>query len=309
MIYSTSHKRAYQMRSKNFKFVFGAFVVIAGALAFIFFPQGWVVKGRGGGSQLIIIAILPMIIAYTICFLYVLRKKRKEILILSKLLAKKDPAWDLQPISQRIEITFFFLQKSLQEEDLSFVRPFVSDRLFSDLNRQLLQEKKAPQLLVREGVVLRKYSVVNIADYEENSKDSLCVTVSYRMNKYIVDRETRRPITKKTWFKQACYELWVLVYHPEKGWILDIRHESVKLSQLLCFQSFSESYPEQSEDLINMDIGKAIADYEWILQKYNTYPEYPSINSPIVALMIGLVAPWAIVLIIYLRILYNGGFQ
>ncbi len=297
------------MRSKNYKFVFGAFVVIAGALAFIFFPEGWVVKGRGGGSQLITIAILPMLITYTICFLYVLRKKRKQILILSKLLAKNDPAWDLQPILQRIEKTFFLLQKALQEEDLSIVQPFVSDRLFNNLNRQLLQEKKEPNLLVREGAVLRKHSIVNIADYEENCKDSLCATVSYRMNKYIVDRETKRPITKKTWLKQAYYELWVLIYNPERGWILDNRHESVKLSQLLCFQSFSESYPEKTEDLINMEIGKAVADYEWILQKYNDYPEFPSINSPIVALMIGLVAPWAIVLIIYLRMLYNGGLQ
>lgn len=295
------------MRSKNFKLVFGIVAVIAGALAFILFPPNWVVSGRRGGSQLITIAILPMLITYTICFLYVLRKKRKESLILSKLLAKNDPTWDLQPILQRIEKTFFLLQKALQEEELSLVQPFVSDRLFNNITRQLLQEKKAPHLLVREGVVLRKHTVVNIADYEEDSKDSLCATVSYRMNKYIVDRKTKRPITKKPWVKQAYHELWMLIYLPEKGWILDNRHESVKLSQLLCFQSFSESYPKQSEDLIHMEIGKAIADYEWILQKYNTSPEFPSINSPIVALMIGLLAPWAIVLIIFLRILYNGG--
>lgn len=293
------------MKAKHFKIVFGTLVVISSAVAFIFTPH-WLVKGRRGGTILFFMALLPMLIVYTLGFLYVLRKKRRESLLLSKMLAKNDPVWDLQPILQQIEKIFSLLQKAIQDQNISLLQLCVSDRLINNLNHLLKQEQTATQYLVYEGVVLGECTVVGINDYREDNKDSLWATVSYRMKKYAVARETRRPVERKPLFKQEYNELWKLSYHSENGWILEDRYESIKLSQLLSFQSFSESYPRQPEEPICVEIGKAVADYEWILQKSNSPPVFPSINSPIVALMIGLLAPWAIVLIFFLRIFYGG---
>jgi len=294
------------MKLKHFKIVIGTLAVLSSALAFIYTPH-WLVRGRRGGGILIFMAMLPMLIVYSLCFLYVLRKKRKESLILSKILAKKDPEWDLQSILQRIETIFSFLQKAIQDQNISLLQPYVSDRISNDLSIHLNQEQTASQHPVYEGIILGQCTVVCINDYQEDSKDSLWATVSYRMKKYTVARETRRPVGTRPLLKQEYNELWMLIYHPSKGWILEDRRESIKLSQLLLFQSFSESYPKQPEKPICVEIGKAVADYEWILQKNSDSLEVPPINSPIVALMIGLLAPWAIVLIVFLRILHNNG--
>lgn len=294
------------MTSKHAKFVFGTLVVLSSAATFIFTPT-WLVRVRGGGKILIFIAMLPLIIAYSLCLLLVLRKKHRESLILAKALAKNDPAWDLQSIYQHIENVFALLQKATQEKNVSILQPYVSERITDNLNKLFKLEQTATQYQVYEGVVLGKCTVVSINDYREDCKDSLWATVTYRMKTYTVAKKTKRTVGIKPLLKQEYNELWKLTYNPGNGWILEERHESIKLSQLLPLQSFSESYPKQPDVPVYLEIGKAVADYEWMLHGTKGSLEVPPINSPIVALMLGLLAPWIIVLIFFLRIFYNSG--
>lgn len=293
------------MRSKLLKFTIALFAVSSGALVFIFTP-GKLLRGRRGGKLLFVLSLLPMLTVYYGFLAFFMRKKRKESTLLSKLLVKNDPDWELASIQGRIKEIFTSLQQAMQKKNSSLLQPYVSDEVFVKISHFLNQEQASPHALVYEGIVLREQTVVCVTDYLEDSKDALWATVSYRMKKYPVDRETQRPLGKKPFFKEMYNELWRLSCHPQKGWILDDRRESITLSQLLALQSFSESYPKKFEEPLAVDIGRALADYEWIFQNNLESPELPQLHSPYLALAIGLLAPWAIVLIFFLRVFYGG---
>lgn len=294
------------MRLKLLKFFLGVFAVVSGALVFIFTP-GKFLRGRRGGKVLFVLTFLPILTVYYGFLSFLMRKKRKESTVLSKLLAKNDSDWELASIQNRIKEILTSLQRTMQEKNSVLLQPYVSDGVFAQVSHFLNQEQASPHSWVYEGLVLREQTVVCVTDYLEDSKDALWATVSFRMKKYPVDRKTKLPLGKKPLFKQMYNELWRLSCHPQKGWILDDRRESIKLSHLLALQSFSESYPKNPEEPLSVDIGRALADYEWILQYNHESPELPQLHSPLLALAIGLLAPWAIVLIFFLRAFYGGG--
>lgn len=295
------------IQARHYKYIIGALAATSSVLVFLFTPP-WLVQGRRGGSLLIGLSLLPILIVYTIFMIYTIAKKSRQNKLLAEEIAKKDALWTLQSISLRIEATFFALQKAMQGKNASGVQTYVSEKFLSKLDKLLKQELNDPTEHVREDIVLNKHTIVSIEDYRDDSKDCLWAMVSFSMHSYAVDKQTGQQTTPKTLpkVKQRYKELWKFIRHPEKGWVLDDIDETVQLSELIALHSFSESCANKQTDTMSDEVGKALVDYEWCLQKDIKIPDVPSINSPVLALAIGLLAPWLVILLFFLRVVLNS---
>lgn len=293
------------IQAKHYLYITFVLAVIASILVFLFTPV-WYISSRGTIRHVFLLSMIPFLVAYPISLWCILRKKYQESKYLAEELARNDALWNLQSISRRIETTFFVLQKAIQEKRASDLEQYANNRLIAKLDKLLKQELNDSTDQVREDIVLNKHTIVSIEDYQDDSKDCLWAVVSYSMHTYAVDKQTGEQTTPQTLLKmkQRHKELWKFIRHPEKGWVLDDIDEKIQLSELVTLPTFSEEVADQHNEA--PPLGKALNNYEWSLQKIQRIPEVPSINSPMLALAIGLFAPWLIVLLFFLRVVLGS---
>ena len=200
------------------------------------------IGGGGGGGRVGIIAILllPLFFIYSAIITYLVAKRNKESKSLLDQLAKKDSSWSLDKIRSQIKISFFKIQEAWMERDQDIAKDFMSEKLYqkhkAQTDEMILKNRKN----ILEGIKLRELKIVEVADYEDDSRDRIWVYIKGSMIDYAIDTTNNKVVSGDPNEAEHFCELWKYV-RRNNNWVLDEIDQKVDISDLKGFESFSEA--------------------------------------------------------------------
>ena len=130
------------------------------------------------------------------------------------------------------------MQEAWTKRDQSICRDYVSDRLYEKHKMQTDQMIENHRQNILRDINLIDSKVVQIADFKDDSKDSVWVWIKGSMVDYIADDRTNAMLKGDTKNREFT-ELWRFA-RQDKKWLLDEIRQSVQLPELLGLHSFSE---------------------------------------------------------------------
>lgn len=216
--------------------------VIASSVAF--FPaDAWARAGGGGGGSgkggIINLILFPLCIAYSLWVSYlVFKKNRDSQQALER--AKVDAFWNPDSLKDRISFVYFKVQEAWMARDQRIARDCLSDKLFQDHQRQTDLMKQNGTTNVLEDIHLARARIVEVLDFDDNSKDQFRVHIAGSMIDYTINDRTGEVVRGKKDKSESFKELWKFV-RADHGWVLDEIDSSVHANDLLGMNSMTES--------------------------------------------------------------------
>ena len=142
--------------------------------------------GGGGGRRGTLIAnpiLLPFLAIYSAILSYLLLKKhRQSKAILDQ--AKVDEFGPLDRIKKRIEDVYFKVQEAWMVRDQSLARDCMSESLFQKHELQTDQMLRSGTGNMLEGINLVQATIVEVADFKDDSKDQFWAHIEGSMIDY-----------------------------------------------------------------------------------------------------------------------------
>jgi len=194
--------------------------------------------GRGGGW--INLVFWPVILIYSAILTHLVRKKSEESKALLARLNAVDSTWDLNKIKKRIEIAFFKIQDAWMQRDQNLAKEYMSERLYHKHKLQTDQMIAANRQNILEGIDLIEAEIVQIADFKDDSQDSIWVYIKGSMIDYIVNSQTREVISGDEVRTSRFKELWKLIRNADNDWVVDEIDQEADISDVRSMRSFSE---------------------------------------------------------------------
>lgn len=186
-------------------------------------------SNRGGGiAQLLAYAAAAI---WSVVLAYIVHRKNRQCKILLEKISKQDEAWSPAAIKARIEETYFMVQQAWKERNQDLARQYMSDRLYQKHKLQtdnMLRDGHKPMMF---AINLKKASIVEILDFEDNSKDQFCAHIEGSMTDYVINERTKEHVSGDA--NNASFkELWRFI-RSGNTWVLDEIDQSVSASELL----------------------------------------------------------------------------
>jgi len=235
------------MKNKNILFIFVALILVT--ICFCFVPEEVLARagggggGKGGGFWGLILA--PFFIIYSAIVTYLVVKKNKKCKSLLEQLATSDSSWDIDKIKAQVEIAFFKIQDAWMKRDQEIAKEYMSERLYTKHKVQTDQMLSEKRKNILERINLKEARIVEVADYEDDSKDRIWVYIKGSMIDYIIDETTGKVVSGDKSEAENFSELWKFVRSPQNKWVLDEIDQKVQISDLTDFNSFSEELNAQ----------------------------------------------------------------
>lgn len=207
------------------------------------FPlEAWARAGGGGGGGkggIVNLILFPLCIAYSLFVSYLVYKKNRDS---EKALAKamEDRFWDPDSIKARIKHVYFKVQEAWTAQNQNLAKDCMSEKLFQDHKQQTDLAKQNGTRNVLESIHLERARIVEVLDYQDDSKDQFWVHIQGSMIDYTVRIEDWKVIQGKRDKSEAFKELWKFV-RAKHGWVLDEIDSSVHANDLLGMNSVTES--------------------------------------------------------------------
>jgi len=213
-------------------------------LCFIgFLPEEALARAGGGGGDegggILGLILWPFFLIYSAIITYLVHKKNKQCKSLLAKLAKIDSYWDLDKIKSQIEKAFFKIQEAWMRRNQEIAKDYMSERLYTKHKLQTDQMLSEKRKNVLERINLKESKIVEVADFEDDSKDRIWVYIKGKMVDYIIDETTGKVVSGEKEKAENFSELWKFIRVP-KGWVLDEIDQKVQISDLKGFKSFSE---------------------------------------------------------------------
>lgn len=217
------------------------FGVAAFGLAIILTPEmAWARAGGGSakGGSLWELVLLPVILIYAGVVTWLAAKKSQQAKTLLRQISAIDPVWEIDEIKARIEETYFKVQEAWRERNQDIARDYMSLRLYDKHKRRTDDMLRRGIRNVMENINLKKAQIVEVLDYQDDTRDSFWVLITGSMIDYsiveqsgeIIDGEKKNRTFKELWrFRRAAH-----------GWVLDEIDQDVSIADLRNFSSASE---------------------------------------------------------------------
>ena len=203
--------------------------------------------GQGGsGGFFLVILLFPLLLIYLVITKRKLNKKTREGEDLMAQLEKRDTSWDLNKAKERIVLIYFKVQEAWTRRDQKIARPYVSDRLYTKHKIQTDQLIGQSRQNVLENVNLQKAQIVEVADFKDDTKDSLWVYIQGSMIDYTIDTNTGKRLFGNANVSESFRELWKFLKNDQGEWVLDEIDQDVEYSDLAGFKSHSEALPNRA---------------------------------------------------------------
>jgi len=230
------------MRQSGLKFFFWLGVLV---MAIVLVPaEAWARAGGGGGGGggkggIVNLILLPLCIAYSLFVSYlVFRKHKQSQQALER--ASEDHFWDPDSLKDRVKQVFFKVQEAWMARDQRIAKDCLSDKLFQDHKRQtdLMLQNHTKNML--QDIHLKRARIVEVLDYDDNSKDQFWVHIEGSMIDYTINDKTGDVVSGRKNKSEPFKELWKFV-REDHGWVLDEIDSSVHATDLLGMNSVTES--------------------------------------------------------------------
>lgn len=224
------------MKSSHFLLLL---VLVTGLLVF---PDEVLARAGGGsakGAGIMGIILAPFFIIYSAIVTYIASKKNKQCKALLETAASRDNFWEIYAIKARIEEAYFKVQQAWMDRNQDIAKEYMSQRLYRKHKMQTDRMLANGTRNVMKNVSLKDAKLVEILDFEDDSKDSFWVLIHGSMIDYLVSDKTGAVLDgeqKTLPFK----ELWRFK-REQHGWVLDEIDQDVSISDLNAFESKVES--------------------------------------------------------------------
>ncbi len=226
-------------------------------IAILLFPdESWARAGGsvGRGLSLWIWIILgPVILIYSAIVSYFLSKKRKECKTLLEKIGGGVPHWSPSFLKSRIEETFFKVQEGWQERNHDQAKDYMSAPLLLKHQEQTNAMLERGHKNMMEDISLEKATIVQIADFRDDAKDSFIAYLSGEMIDYVIDEKTG-DLIKGEKDRTAFAELWKFT-RKNNQWVVDEITPNVAIDDLSSLSSFSEELETQKDPRTYPELG------------------------------------------------------
>ncbi len=126
------------------------------------------------------------------------------------------------------------------ERNQEIAKEYMSERLYLKHKTQTdLQIKNNMQNILKK-INLKKAQIVEVADYEDDSKDSIWVYIQGSMIDYTIDTKTNEIKSGDSDKVEDFSELWKFIKNSNNELVLDEIDQDVSISDLKNMKSFSE---------------------------------------------------------------------
>lgn len=137
---------------------------------------------------------------------------------LLKLLDDKDKSWNYRSIEQQVINTFYSVQESWTNMDMSASKEYMADDLYETFNTKLEWMQMGNKRNVLKKIKLINLKPISIYDDEDDSKDLIWFYIKGKMVDYIINTETNEKIEGNDYSK-SFVEFWKFVKKDNK-WVL-----------------------------------------------------------------------------------------
>lgn len=195
--------------------------------------------GGGGRGGIVNLIVLPLCIAYSLFVSYLVYRKHKQSQRALEM-ARADHLWDPDSLKGRVKHVFFKVQEAWMARDQRVAKDCLSQRLFNDHKQQTDVMLQNHTKNVLENIHLKRARIVEVLDYDDNSKDQFWVHIEGSMIDYTINDKTGDVISGKKNKAESFKELWKFI-REDHGWVLDEIDSSVHANDLLGMNSVTES--------------------------------------------------------------------
>ena len=217
-------------------------LVFSFAFLLIFLPEEVLARAGGGSSTstnngggilgYIIGGIFSSIMAVIV---YQKNKKCNELI---EKLSKVDVAWDPHALKARIELTYFNVQESWKQRNNELAKEHMSQGLYRKHKfkiERMIEDGHKPMMF---AIKLNQATIVEVTDFEDDSKDRLCALIEGSMIDYMIDEKTKEHISGVA-EDQTFKEFWKFVREGD-NWVLDEIDQTATSRELIKMVASSE---------------------------------------------------------------------
>ncbi len=216
-------------------------VVLSFALLFTLVPEEALARAGGGSSSNNGGSLLGYLIG-GICsaiMAVIVYQKNKQCNELIDKLSKLDGAWDPHALKARIELTYFKIQESWKQRDNNMAKEYMSQRLYEKHQiqiNQMLEDGHKPMMF---AINLKQATIVEVTDFEDDSRDRFCALIEGSMIDYMIDEKTKEHINGVA-ENQSFKEFWKFV-REDNSWVLDEIDQTATSRELIRMVASSEA--------------------------------------------------------------------
>jgi predicted lipid-binding transport protein (Tim44 family) len=213
---------------------------------FVFIPGDAMARAGGGGGKgggILALIFWPFFVIYSAILGYFVVKKNKESRALLEKIRQFDNSWGIDHIKSRIELVYFKVQEAWMERNQDLAKEYMSERLFFKHKTQTDQMIQQGRKNILERINLMEAKIVEVADYNDDSKDQFWVFIKGSMIDYLIHEESGTVIQGDREKPEHFTELWKFVRGPD-DWVLDEIDQDAEILEVKNFKSFSESVQE-----------------------------------------------------------------
>ena len=246
------------MRLLNKKILF-MFIFLLGIYFYlpvtVFARAGGGGMGTGGGTigGILTIILLPIMVIYLIILSWYLSQRNKQAKELANKIEKQDPNWNEEKIKNEVERAFYKVQEAWMNRDQDIAKDYMSESLYYSHKAQTDALLRANRKNILDNIYLKDVKLVEIEDFNDDTKDSFWVYITGSMIDYIVNDKTGAVISGNPNKAGKFSELWKFTRGSQR-WVLDKIESLDILTTLIKFKSFSE------EDVPTLGDGYLVCD-------------------------------------------------
>ena len=156
-------------------------------------------SGQGdGGTVLILLLVVVAVLVYVAVQNFQLKAELKDkftaVRNLTEELEKRDPLWNLQAMTSRVNEVFYKVQAAWTERNQELARDCMSDKLYHRHKTQTDQMLADKTRNVLENILLAEVLIYSVADYQDNARDTFAAQLTGSMIDYTL-KEARGYVT------------------------------------------------------------------------------------------------------------------
>lgn len=217
-----------------------AFAAILFAVLLALVPEEAFSRAGGGssnsnGGNLLVYIIGGICSAIMAVIVYYKNKTCNELL---EKISKLDAAWDPHALKARIEISYFKIQEAWKQRDNDLAKEYMSNRLSAKHKMQIDQMLEDGHKPMMFEINLKQATIIEIADFEDDSRDRFCALIEGSMIDYLIDEKTKEHINGSG-ENQTFREFWKFV-REDNNWVLDEIDQTATSRELIAMVASSE---------------------------------------------------------------------
>lgn len=194
---------------------------------------------------LVLVAVLVYVVVQNLQLKAELNDRFAAVRALTAELEKRDPLWNLQTMTSRVNDVFFKVQAAWTQRNQDLARACMSDKLYRRHKAQTDQMLADKTRNVLENIQLVEVLIYSVADYHDDARDTFAAQLTGSMIDYTVKEAHGYVTVGERVNPEAFTEVWYFV-RENNQWLLDAIAPQATAEIIGYGRSYSESWAGSS---------------------------------------------------------------